>query len=249
MGSPPVLLVHGFASSFERNWREPGWVDLLTESGHQVVGVDLPGHGAGARYADPGAYASLDRAVEEQLPDGPLDGVGFSLGGWVLLRIAARRPGLFERIVTGGVGANVLRSEDPEPLARAVETGVAPEGAPEPAAAFARFGQAPGNDRLALAAVLRATREHLEAAELARIDCPVLVVLGDRDFAGPGEPLVEALPDGRLLRIPGLDHFAAPRDYRFLDAAIGFLDREDRSARPTRRTIAPLGASSRSVER
>ncbi len=27
MADLPVLLVHGFASSFERNWREPGWVD------------------------------------------------------------------------------------------------------------------------------------------------------------------------------------------------------------------------------
>lgn len=225
LDAPPVLLVHGFASSFERNWREPGWTDLLAESGREVIGVDLPGHGDGPRYSDPTEYAALDEAVEERLPDGPLDAVGFSLGAWVLLRIAARRPGRFERIVVGGVGANLFRSEDPEPLARAVETGIAPDGAPEPAAAFARFGQAAGNDRAALAAVLRGTRERLDPAELRRVSCPVLVVLGDRDFAGPGRPLVDTLPAGRLLEIPGLDHFATPRDFRFLDAALRFLDR------------------------
>ena len=235
MVAPPILLVHGFASSFERNWREPGWVDLLTESGREVIGVDLAGHGAGPRHSDPAEYASLDEAVDEQLPDGPLDAVGFSLGAWVVLRIASADPGRFERIVVGGVGANLFRPEDPEQLARAVETGVAPDGAPEPAAAFARFAQAPGNDRAALAAVLRATRVRLDPAELGRISCPVLVVLGDRDFAGPGQPLVDALPAGRLVEIPGLDHFATPRDFRFLDASLRFLDRGP----PTRTTKSP----------
>jgi len=225
VADPPILLVHGFASSFERNWRDPGWVDLLVESGREVIGVDLPGHGTGARYSDPAGYAALDEAVGAELPERTLDAVGFSLGAWVVLRIASRSPERFERIVVGGVGANLFRSEDPEPLARAVETGVAPDGAPEPAAAFARFGQSPGNDRVALAAVLRATRERLDPSELGRITCPVLVVLGDRDFAGPGQPLVDALPAGRLVEIPGLDHFATPRDFRFIDAALGFLER------------------------
>ena len=29
----PVVLVHGFASSFERNWQETGWTDLLRDEG------------------------------------------------------------------------------------------------------------------------------------------------------------------------------------------------------------------------
>ncbi len=29
---PPVLLVHGFASSAEHNWRQPGWRDLLPDA-------------------------------------------------------------------------------------------------------------------------------------------------------------------------------------------------------------------------
>ena len=57
MADVPVVLVHGFASSFERNWREPGWVDLLEEEGRSVIGVDLLGHGQAAKPADPAAYA------------------------------------------------------------------------------------------------------------------------------------------------------------------------------------------------
>ena len=68
----PVLLVHGFASSFERNWREPGWADLLAESGRQVIGIDLLGHGSADKPHDPAAYAHLDESVIAALPD---DGV------------------------------------------------------------------------------------------------------------------------------------------------------------------------------
>jgi pimeloyl-ACP methyl ester carboxylesterase len=58
---------------------------------------------------------------------------------------------------------------------------------------------------------------------LARITSPVLVVIGDRDFAGPGEPLVERLPDARLVVLRNCDHFATPKDFGFLDAALDFL--------------------------
>src|SRR5579862_2072740 len=101
----PVLLVHGFASSFERNWREPGWVDVLEEEGHRVVGVDLLGHGEAPKPTDPEAYRDLERGVESMLSEsGPVDAIGFSLGGQLLLRVGASHPGRFRRIVTGGVG-------------------------------------------------------------------------------------------------------------------------------------------------
>jgi len=59
---------------------------------------------------------------------------------------------------------------------------------------------------------------------LGRIALPVLVVLGDQDFAGPADPLVEALPDVRLVTLRGVDHFATPKDFGFLDAGLDFLD-------------------------
>src|SRR5581483_5948253 len=64
----PVMLVHGFASSYERNWREPGWADLLRDEDRQVIGVDLLGHGQAARPRDPAAYSSLERSVLTAMP-------------------------------------------------------------------------------------------------------------------------------------------------------------------------------------
>jgi pimeloyl-ACP methyl ester carboxylesterase len=62
------------------------------------------------------------------------------------------------------------------------------------------------------------TSEHL-----ARLTMPVLVVIGERDVAGPGEPLADALPDATCLTLAGVDHFATPKQFGFLDAALEFL--------------------------
>ena len=220
----PVLLVHGFASSFERNWREPGWVDVLEEEGRTVIGVDLLGHGDARKPTDPEDYRDLHASVVQAIADYDLvDAVGFSLGAQLLLRVAARDPARFRRIALGGVGDNVLRFSDQEPLAVAVERGVTGEGDHEAAGAFARFARSPGNDPLALAACLRRPHVPLTRSELAEVRSPVLVVLGDRDFAGPADELLDALRAARLVSLAGADHFGTPKDYRFLAETVKFL--------------------------
>jgi pimeloyl-ACP methyl ester carboxylesterase len=219
-----VLLVHGFASSFERNWREPGWVDILQDEGRQVIGVDLLGHGEAEKPHDPAAYADLESAVVAALPaEGQVDAIGFSLGAHLLLRIASRTPERFRRLVVGGVGENLFREGDPEPAARAIEAGDTVEGDPAVAQAFAVFAKAAGNDPVALAACMRRPTTRLQPSDLAPVTMPVLVVLGDKDFAGPAEPLLDALPDATFVPLVGGDHFGTPKDFRFIDAAVGFV--------------------------
>lgn len=224
MPGRPVLLVHGFASSFERNWREPGWVDLLGEAGRTVIELDLPGHGKADKPHDPAAYRSMPEVVASAIPpDTVVDAIGFSMGARLLLEVAATSPQRFGKVVVAGVGANLFAEGDPEPAAAAIERGQVAEGDHPTAQAFSVFARAEGNDPAALAACLRSGRHPLDPDLLGRLDRPVLVVLGTKDFAGPADPLLERLPNARLVELPGADHFATPKDFRFIDAALDFL--------------------------
>ena len=108
----PVLLVHGWGSSFERTWVATGVSALLEDAGRTVIGVDLLGHGAAPKPHDPEAYRDLTGRLVEALPAaGPADAVGFSLGAITLLELACRQPELFGRLVLAGIGANVFERD------------------------------------------------------------------------------------------------------------------------------------------
>jgi pimeloyl-ACP methyl ester carboxylesterase len=89
---------------------------------------------------------------------------------------------------------------------------------------FVQYASQPGNDLVALTAVMKRLSEPLDPAALVVVTCPVLVVIGDRDFAGPGEPLAAALPNATLRTLRNVDHFATPEAFGFIDAALEFLD-------------------------
>ena len=73
-------------------------------------------------------------------------------------------------------------------------------------------------------ACLQAPMRLLTAEGLGRVSASVLVVIGERDFAGPADPLAEALPDARLVVLPRTDHFSTPKDFLAMDAALKFLE-------------------------
>jgi pimeloyl-ACP methyl ester carboxylesterase len=219
--APTVALVHGFATSSARTWGENGWLDLLADVGRVPLALDLLGHGTSDKPHDPAAYAAMEDLLLAQLPDEPVDGIGFSLGARVLLTLACDHPERFDRLVLTGVGANLLRTEGSDLVLRAIEG----EGDPTNPVVqyFAGLADNPDNDRAALAACLRSPRPVLTPELLAGVPNEVLVVIGDRDFAGPGEPLADALPNATLVTLRGVDHFATPKDFGCIDAALDFL--------------------------
>jgi pimeloyl-ACP methyl ester carboxylesterase len=224
MTDVPVVMVHGWAGSFRETWQEPGWEALLNDIGRTVVGVDLLGHGTAAKPHDPAAYADLSSSVVDAVPTGMFDAVGFSLGAMTLLRLACAEPSRFRRLVLMGIGESIFR-HDTEATARIV---AAVEGS-GPAddigtQVFAHYASRPGQDPLALAAVFKRPRgPELTPADLAVITCPVLVVIGDKDFSGPGETLAEAFPNAKLVTLRNTDHFATTENFKAIDATLDFL--------------------------
>jgi len=221
MSAPPVVLVHGLGSSFAHGWQTTGWTDLLADAGRAVVPVDVLGHGTADAPHDPAAYAHLETSVERVLPPEPVDAIGFSLGALLLLRLAARAPERFAHLVCIGAGANAFRTDDDSSLARAFEHGNDPDDIT--ARLFVQLARSAGNDPLALAACIRRPREPFTPEDAARVTCPVLVIIGDRDFAGPPEPLVDALPDAKLVVLRDIDHFRTPSEFSCIDAALEFV--------------------------
>ena len=86
----PIVLVHGFASTKEVNWVNPGWVATLTGAGRRAIALDNRGHGASSKLYDPAAYHSATmaedvRALLDHLRIERADVMGYSMGA----RIAA----------------------------------------------------------------------------------------------------------------------------------------------------------------
>jgi pimeloyl-ACP methyl ester carboxylesterase len=220
-----LVLLHGFGSSFDHNWQQTGWVDILADFGVTVPAIDLPAHGSSPPLHDPADYAHVDEEVSNALPaDGLIGGVGFSAGAELLLRLAVAEPERFDRIVLLGLGDNAFESGDPAALVAALESSDEPEDVR--ARTFRRLARSAGNDPKALSAFLRRPRQALTEEDLLRLSCPVLVVLGDRDWVGPADRLIAALPSASLVSLAGVDHFATPSDFGAIDATVKFLGLE-----------------------
>lgn len=205
----PVLLLHGFGDGCDTFW-DSGWADAL--AGHRLVAYDARGHGASPRPHDPEAYAE-DRRVDDALAVMDRAGVerahlvGYSMGAWTALRLAARAPERVLSLNLGGAhpygqslaGLRGLLGLGLDAFLAAVERG---RGV-LPAAPRRRLL---ANDPRALAALIARDREPLPCEA---IRCPVLAWAGERD---PLEPLVARFAGavgGRYVRVAGADHFAA----------------------------------------
>jgi pimeloyl-ACP methyl ester carboxylesterase len=224
MTDVPVVMVHGWAGSFRETWQDPGWEALLNDIGRSVIGVDLLGHGTAPKPHDPEAYADLSRRIADAVPTGMFDAVGFSLGAMTLLRLARAEPSRFRRLVLMGIGETIFHY-DAAGTARIVAA-IEGDGPADDIAsqAFAHYASRPGQDPVALTAVFKRPRGAvLTPADLAVITCPVLVIVGDKDFSGSGQPLADAFPNAQLVTLRNTDHFATTENFKAIDATLAFL--------------------------
>ena len=221
-----MVLVHGWGGSFAATWQRSGFTELLRDAGRDVIGVDLLGHGTAPKPHEPDAYADMGARILDAMPtDQQVDAIGFSLGAITLLALAKQHPDRFRKLVLAGIGRNVLEP-DPETSKRVVAA-IEGSGSDDDTLAmlFAQYAHQPGNDPVALAIIMGRERSAPpDATTFADVTCPILVVIGDKDFAGPGDPLVAILPNASLKVLRNVDHFATPESFGFIDAALEFID-------------------------
>lgn len=222
----PVVLVHGWGGSFRETWQKPGINVLLEDIGRIPVGLDLLGHGEQDKPHDPDAYTELPSWLLAHLPDNPVvDAVGFSLGALTILRALVAAPQRFGKVVLAGIGDGVFTKSSPDAHKRIVDAleGRAPEDDTF-ARMFAHYGNTPGNDLLALTAIMkRPASEPVTEEQLSAITNEILIVIGDADFAGPATRLAAAFPNAKLTILRNTDHFATPESFSFIDAILEFL--------------------------
>ena len=222
----PVVLVHGWGGSFRETWQKPGINALLEDIGRIPIGLDLLGHGEQDKPHDPDAYTELPSWLLAHLPDNPVvDAVGFSLGALTILRALVAAPQRFGKVVLAGIGDGVFTKSSPDAHKRIVDAleGRAPEDDTF-ARMFAHYGNTPGNDLLALTAIMkRPASEPVTEEQLSAITNEILIVIGDADFAGPATRLAAAFPNAKLTVLRNTDHFATPESFSFIDAILEFL--------------------------
>jgi pimeloyl-ACP methyl ester carboxylesterase len=242
----PLILLHGGLGSGEMF----GPVLPALAERHQVIAVDLQGHG---RTAD------IDRPIDLQLMaddiaalidhlglDKP-DVVGYSLGGGVALRIAAKYPAMVGRLVAASAN---IRSDAIYPEMRAQQGQVSAAAAEfmkdtPMYQLYQRVAPRPEDFPRLLDKIGELMSKDFDFTEEVRgLQVPTLVVAADADMAPPSH-YVEAfnlldgglrdggwMGEGRskgghaLAILPGLTHYNIFSSPLFTAATLAFLDEQ-----------------------
>lgn len=214
-----VVLAHGFGQT-RRCWGPLLPALAIT---HEVVAVDMPGHGEA-----PAVSASVEEGAGLLGETGGRAAyLGYSMGGRHVLRLAVDRPDLVTELVLIGSSPGIA---DPHERAarRVADDALADRVEAEGVAWFVdhwlaqplfagltaatRFDdERRSNDAGALATSLRLAGTGAQEPlwdRLPEVRAPTLLVVGgaDKKFAGIAHEMAMALPDARVTEIPGAGH-------------------------------------------
>jgi len=237
IGEPLVLLHGGFAT-----------IDLMfgqllpaLAEGRQVIAVELQGHGHTADIDRPLRYELMAddiAALLDHLGVERADIFGYSLGGGVALQTAIRHPDRVRKLV---VASAPSKREGWYPEVLAGMAAITPDILVETPLYDAYVRVAPNpDDWPTLVAKVRTLlgEEYDWGQDVAAIEAPTLIVVGDADSVRP-EHAVELLrllggggpgdfgplPPSQLAVLPGTAHSALPfRADLLLPVVVPFLD-------------------------
>ncbi|HEY5379348.1 MAG TPA: alpha/beta hydrolase [Pseudolabrys sp.] len=227
----PIVLVHGFASTKEANWLNPGWIRTLSGAGRRAIALDNRGHGQSSKLYDPAAYHSTlmaedVRALLDHLKIERADVMGYSMGARITAFLALNHPARVRSAILGGLGIKLVDGVGlPETVAEAMEAPSFDDITDPISRLFRGFAQQTKSDLRALAACIRGTRQTLSREQVAGIRVPVLIAVGTDDtVAGDAHKLAALIPGARALDITGRDHMMAVGDKTYKTGVLEFLN-------------------------
>ena len=193
----PLLLLHGY-SGYGEQWRI--FLDEFVAD-YKIIAVDLPGHGQSSKMGSNFIVADAARDIwqlMDHLEVKEVYGVGYSVGGMTLLRMALLEPSRVHSMVLAASAFTVLGDRSDE-----------------------KFEQLPAGYRQDL---LRNHNEDMgkihsilgakfvvdiNVSDLKALKTPTLLVSGDRDESFPLPVVVQtylALLKAKLWIVPGVGH-------------------------------------------
>jgi pimeloyl-ACP methyl ester carboxylesterase len=197
----PVVLIHGLHSSAAMNWMAVGIFAELAKD-HQVIALDLPGHGQSDKPNDEKAYGvQLVKdivALLDQLQIKQAHIVGYSLGGMIAVKLLVMYP---ERALSGTIGGMGWLREG-SPLQRVWEQMPGRKGMRTPQVVTHTMGQFAVTEK-----------------ELKDVTVPVEVIVGDRDPVRRMYvvPLHTVRPDWPVVEIEKAGHITCVTNPEFRD--------------------------------
>jgi len=241
----PLLLLHGGLGLTEMF----GPVLTTLAEGREVIGVDLQGHGRtplGSRPIQMEVMGADMAALVKALGYDKVDVLGYSMGGWVGLHMAAQHPETVRRLVLvstpyakNGFYADILGQQamvgsamadamKNTPMFKSYEA-VAPN-----VAEFPKLLDAVGD-------FMR--RDYDWSAEIPKLTMPVMLVYGDGDMIRPEHMVAfyqllgggkkdagwmrESMPKNRLAILPNQTHYDIGVAPALARTVLPFLNGED----------------------
>ncbi len=245
---PPVILIHGIATSIDGNWKDTNWVNVLKDD-YKLILMDCRGHGRSDKPKDPAQYGDhmIDDIIKllDHLSIKKANFFGYSMGSMLTMELLLRNQELFISAILGGFALSFPGEKERAATKQLIDNwieGLKTENIEDiKNPAILRFRQVIGaykdshlQDFDALIAALKGGNlgpgvsslpndEKREAVK--KIKVPVMGVLGSEDLImGDRTLIAQLVPGACYFQIQGKDHITVVSDPKFHMVVKAFLD-------------------------